>query len=173
MTISYAVGQRLTATLLQQLADYTVNRPIVRLVQQSAQALADATDVAIQYGAGSTAIDTHTYHSETVNTTRITPLIAGLYRVHAFGFFETETTPVVAGTWIRLNGSSAQAPAGRMGTASTGLQSFSMPTIVDISLNGSTDYVEHIMNQDSAGADNTNASGQFRSVFGIEFLRPS
>lgn len=173
MSITYAVGQRFTATLLQTLADYTVNKPFVRLVQQTAQALADNTDVAVTYGLGSTVFDTHTYHSETVNTTRITPLIAGIYAMRVVGFFETETTPVLATSYVRQNGVTNLPAAARAATASLGLQSFTLGTYTEASFNGSTDYVEHMMLQDSAGADNTNSSGHFRCSFALEFIRPS
>ncbi len=174
MTISYAVGQRFTATMMQTLADYTVNRPLVKLVTQSSQALADATEVAIQYGVGSTVFDTHTYHSETVNTTRITPLIPGYYKATVIGFFDILTTPVAFYTVARLNGATLISPSTRLGAASVGLAASGVPNIGEVAMNGTTDYVEHLMWQDSAGADSTIVpSGSFRCGFALEFLRPT
>lgn len=170
MTIDYAVGQRLTATLLQQLADYTVNRPLVRLVATSAQALADNTATAIQFGVGSDIIDTHDFHNESSNNTRITPSIPGVYRFSGSVLFEGQTTAVVSNAFLRLNGATSLAPAGR-GTP-PGTLAFGLSTTLEQEMNGSTDYMELVGQQDSAGADNTNQSSQFSCVFECEFLRP-
>lgn len=168
MTITYAVGQRLTATLLQQLADYTVNRPIGRIVASGTTALADNTQVAVPFS-GTDDIDTAGIHNPSSNNTRVTPTTAGYYRFIGTGFFEAQTTPVVSDVNIRKNGSTNLPPAGRYPGAT---QAFSLPAQVEVEMNGTTDYVELVVRQDSAGADNTNQSVQFSSVLEWEFLRP-
>lgn len=168
MTISYAVRQRWTATLAQELADYTVNRPIGRIVASGTQALADNTTVAITFS-GTDEIDTHAFHNPSVNNTRVTPTVEGYYMFRGIGFFQAQATPVISETTIRKNGSTMLPAAGRY-PGST--QAFSLPAIVFVEMNGTTDYVELTMLQDSAGADNTNQSVQFSSTLEWEFLRP-
>ena len=168
MTITYAVGQRLTAALLQELADYTVNRPIGRIVASGTQALADNTETAVQFS-GTDDIDTDGQHNPSSNNTRITPNVAGYYEFEVVGFFQAQATPVVSNVSVRLNGSTFLAPAGRY-PGST--QAFSFPSKVYQEMNGTTDYIELMMLQDSAGADNTNQSVQFSSVIQWQLLRP-
>lgn len=168
MTITYANGQRLTAALLQQLADYTVNRPVGYIVASGAQALADNTQVAIQFS-GTDDIDTDGFHNPSSNNTRITPNVAGYYSFTVFGFFQAQATPVISDVSVRKNGSTHFAPAGRY-PGST--QAFSLPSVVYMEMNGTTDYIELMMLQDSAGADNTNQSVQYSSVIMWELLRP-
>lgn len=168
MTITYAVGQKLTAALLQELADYTVNRPIGRIVASGTQALADNTLTAIQFS-GTDDIDTGGHHNPSSNNTRITPNVAGYYEILVMGFFQAQATPVISEVSVRLNGATSLAPAGRY-PGST--QAFSLPSYVYQEMNGTTDYIELMMLQDSAGADSTNQSIQFSSVIQWQLLRP-
>jgi hypothetical protein len=172
MTTFFA-GDELAAADLEKLNVTTVAKPIGRLIQQPAsQALADNTAVAVTFGTGSTVYDTNSFHSESSNTTRVTPSIAGYYRFSGVVFFETEASPVVASANFRFNGTTNLAAAWRAGTASIGLQAFSGLTQVTIAMNGTTDYVELMALQDSAGADNTNTSVHFSSTLEWEFIRP-
>lgn len=148
-----------------------LNRPMCRLVATSSQALPDVAATPIQFGAGSEEVDTHGFHSESVNNTRITPTVAGYYRFGGVVFFEAQSSPVVSSATLRLNGATALASAGRLPGAS---QAFSLPAVAEpILMNGVTDYMELLGTQDSAGADNTNQSSQFSSSFWCTFLRPA
>lgn len=162
--MSVSAGGRIYASDLNQL----LAKPLVRLVASGTQALADNTPVVITFSTED--IDTHGFHSTSVNTGRITPNIAGFYRFWGTVFFEAQSTPVVSNAFIRLNGATSLAPAGRM---APGTQAFGLACTVMQEMNGTTDYVELIGQQDSAGADNTNQSIQFSSVFECEFIRPS
>lgn len=146
-----------------------LNAPIGRIVASGTQVLADNTQVAVQFS-GTDDIDTHGFHNPASNNTRITPTVAGYYRFTGMAFFEGQTTPGTIDASFRLNGSTNLAPAWR-GPGST--LSMSGPTTVLQLMNGSTDYVELMARQDSAGADNTNQSSQFSSVVEWELVRPA
>lgn len=163
-------GDVITSADFNGLADNTEGAGICRLIQQTAQALADNTAVAITFGSGSEDIDTDNWHSTTVNNTRITPDVEGYYEVSGGLSFEAETTPVSATAYARKNGTTNIPPAPRqVGAAIT----FVLPlTKVTVAMNGTTDYLELIGQQDSAGSDNTVASVQFASVLEVKFLRP-
>jgi hypothetical protein len=138
-------------------------RPIGRLVASSSQALADNTQVAVTWA--SEEIDTHNFHSTSVNTSRVTPTVPGVYEVRGTGFFEAQATPNPTGgsdVTIRKNGSTMIPPAWRFVPPAT--FAFSGMTTVLVEMNGSTDYFELMLRQDSAGADNTNSSVQYTSV---------
>lgn len=141
------------------IAESSSQRPIGRLVASGTQALADNTQVAIQYSTEDW--DTHGFHSTVTNNSRVTPNVSGYYRVWVTTFFDLQTTPVVSDTNVRKNGSSNLAPASR-GVGQT--VAFSQDCTVEVEMNGTTDYFEHVARQDSAGADSTNQSSQFSSV---------
>ena len=143
-----------------------IRPPLVRLVATAVQALADNTAVALTFAAEE--IDTHGFHSTVTNTSRVTPTVAGYYEVTGTVFFEAQTTPVVSSAWIRKNGTDNKPAAGR---DVPGAQAFSLHTGATlISMNGTTDYVELMAQQDSAGADNTNQSIQFSSVLEVKYV---
>ena len=160
-------GQIVTEDDFTAIADAGDEKPIGRLVASGTQALADATPVAITFSTEE--IDTHSFHSTSVNTSRVTPTVPGYYRITGTVFFEQMTTAVSISAHIRKNGSTALAAAGRMATSASFAQS-SFTTCI-VSLDGNLDYVELLGTQDSAGADNTNQSVQFSSVLEWEYLR--
>lgn len=160
----FLTGQRFTADALNVL----FNKPIGRLVQQSTQSLADNTYTAITFGTGSTVYDSHGFHSESTNTSRITPTIAGYYRFFGTGFFGTESSPVSAVVTFRQNASTFYAGTGRLSGFTIAWSGMAQ---CDILMNGTTDYVELMMLQDSAGAISTNVSSQFSSAVEWELIR--
>lgn len=141
-------------------------RPIGRLVAVGTQALADNTDVAITFSAED--YDTDGFHSTSSNTSRITPNLPGYYKFKGTVYFAPQTTPVVSEARFRKNASSNLAPADRKAGQTV---AFSLYTEVTIDFNGTTDYIELIGKQDSAGASATNQSSQFSSVVEWEKVR--
>lgn len=173
MTITYAVGQRLTASLLQTLADYTVNRPLVRLVQQSAQTMVNSTETVITFGTGSEVVDTHGYHDETTNNTRVTPQIAGWYELRGTVYFSATNGYLTLQAQPRLNGVNYATADRQIMTAAASSQRAVGFTPVMVLLNGSTDYVELMGLQTSAANQNTYVVTSQASVFEVEFIRPA
>lgn len=173
MATTYAVGQRITATLLQALADATVNRPIVRLIATATQSLTDNTSTAIQFGTGSTIIDTHGYHSEVTTNTRVTPQIAGYYECNGVVANGARTDYASIQTVIRFNGTDQpgnqrQGPNATSSPRSAGAQGTFL-------MNGSTDFLELGGLQDNVAnaAQATTASGSTTSYFEVVFVRPA
>ncbi|GAB1642524.1 hypothetical protein [Krasilnikovia sp. MM14-A1259] len=161
-------GDPVNASDINTIIDATLSRPLVRMVASGTIVLPDATATAIPFS-GTDDIDTHGWHDPSTNNTRVTPTKAGYVLVRGFVFFAPETTPVHAESWIRKNGSTNLAPAGRGAGATT---AFSEGTGMITFMNGSTDYVELVAVQDSAGADDTNQSSQYSSVLEVIYLRP-
>lgn len=141
-------------------------KPVGRLVASSSQALPDNTATAVLFATEE--YDTDNFHSTSSNTARVTPTIAGYYRFTGTVFFEAQSSPVSTTAHIRFNGSTNLAPAPRGVPASL---AHNRSVTVMIAMNGSTDYIELVATQDSAGADNTNVSSQFSSVLEWEFVR--
>ncbi len=142
-------------------------KPLVRLVQAVAQSIADNTVTALTFSTED--LDTHGFHSTSSNTSRITPTVAGYYRLHGVYLTTYPSSLATMGAAIGKNGS-AQAPWAR-GNPNLGGSRTSEVTAI-LSANGSTDYFELLAYQDSAGSANTAVGGAFSSVFECEFLRP-
>ena len=174
MSTTYAVGQRLTAAMIQSLADYTINRPLVRLTQAAAQSISDNTHTALTFGTGSTLIDTHGYHSESTNNSRVTPLLAGVYAVSGGYSTSARTDYASLQASIRLNGTNL-ASDNKMGPNATSANREVVVGPVFVQMNGTTDYVEIAGYQDNVAnvAVNTNVSGSSASSLQVEFLRPA
>jgi hypothetical protein len=134
----------------------------------SGQSLADATWTSIALADED--FDTGGYHSNVTNNTRVTPSVAGYYRFTGTGSFEAQTTPSGIDVAIRKNGSDFQGSPVRIpGTTTIAAQQVS----VIVSMNGSTDYVELMMRQDSAGSDNTQINDPFRPTLEWEYIGPT
>jgi hypothetical protein len=156
---------------INDIDDGTLSKPLVRLVQQSAQSLTDNTDTAITFGSGSEEIDTHGFHDVTTNNTRVTPTVAGYYRVTGTLFMVAGADFVTIVATIAKNGT-VQPPRKRDGPNATS-SARSVTASAILSANGSTDYFELIGTQDNTAntARNTSAGGSFASVLEVEFLR--
>ena len=158
-----APGSKIYADELLALVD----RRIVRLQAVGTQALPDATITAITFGAGSEQIDTHGLHNEAVNPTRVTIDRQGYYECKGGVHFASQATPVMSAAWIRVNGLTGVAPAGRIpGTGNTFSALCFATVLCDVG-----DYIELVASQDSAGADDTAQSLYFSSVLEVVYLR--
>jgi hypothetical protein len=164
-----AAGDPVYASDINAIIAATTGKPLVRLVQQTSQNLAAGAATPLTFGAGSTAIDTHTFHSESVNTSRVTPTIAGYYRCTATASFTSAAYSQIAAA-VAKNGT-RQAPQEIMRPDPAAAASSSQTT-AELTANGTTDYFEAYGIQSSTGAQNTNTSSGFQSTFEVEFLRP-
>ncbi len=143
--------------------------PRVRLIAQAAQSIPDNTATALQFGVGSTEVDTHGFHSELLNNTRIAPTVEGYYDFGGSYFTAAMTTPASRSVIVRKNGATSLPPGPRDTGAS--ITSSQEVMVTDIYMNGTTDYVELMGQQDSSGAVNTVATSQQTSVFWAKYSR--
>lgn len=145
-----------------------IRPPVVRLTQQAAQSLANATSAPITFGAGSEEIDTHGWHDTTTNPARITPTKAGRYRVQGTVNVASSSAVTILYATIGKNGATLQ-PLPRQKPAAT-VTTTSAQVSAIVELNGTTDYIELYGNQTSGGALNTQASGGVNSVLELEYI---
>ncbi len=160
---------------LLALAQASSGKPLVRLVQQAAQSIATGTDVAITFGAGCEDIDTRGFHGTATSSSRITPTVAGYYRLTGTVWWAADTDIVSLYAGLGKSGNFL-APRQRIVLPSTTTASASRSVFVTaiLSANGSTDYFELLSQQTqaAAGSLSTAAAGSSSSVFECEFLRP-
>jgi hypothetical protein len=147
-----------------------ISPPIVRLVAQAAQTLSTATQAAITFGAGSEDIDTHGYHDTASNTSRVTPTLAGYYRVRGTVIMAASTTVTGLFAAIGKNGTNL-APSDRDRPNTTSNTTHASAEAI-VSLNGSTDYVELNATMTGPATLATSAAGSVASVLECQFIRP-
>jgi hypothetical protein len=148
----------------------TINPPVVRLIQQAVQSMASATAAPITYAAGSEDADTHNYHDTVTNNTRITPTVAGWY-LYTCTFSVASASFTQLATGIRKNGAN-YTPLVVLRPDAASAAANSMQCVGRVPVNGSTDYLEHIGQQNSAGAVNTNITANSQCIFELHYLRP-
>lgn len=149
-----------------------INKPLVRLVANATQTLASGSNVMIQYGTGSTSIDTDNFHNEALLNTRITPTVPGYYEARVTLAVAARSDYNFIETGVMRNGS-AVAPHNRVGP-NTNSSFRSVTASALVSMNGTTDYVEQRGSQANTAAVSvsTNQSSQYSSVFELEYKRP-
>lgn len=167
-------GQPATAAQISAIMEATVEKPLCRLIQQSAQSFSDATDTAITFGASSEDIDTHGFHDTSTNTSRITPTKAGYYTLRAIFWAPANTDYATISIAIKKNGTTTLPAVVREGPNATSAAR-SVEVSILASANGSTDYFEAMGQQDnttSASRSTPSNGGSFSCVFECVFERP-
>jgi hypothetical protein len=179
-----AAGDPILASTINDLIKYGPAKPACMLQQQAAQAIASNTDTVLTFGAGSEVYDDLNWHSTTVNTSRITPTVAGRYKVTARSAYAFNFAIAASSVFVYKNGAIIDRipnikhynkTAGGAGTdplnSNTATNGGEMVTYVDC--NGTTDYLEMGVNQVSVAAvsQNTNAASSGRSTFTVELER--
>lgn len=175
-------GQIVDELDFDEIEEASNERPAWRLVQAAAQSLAHDTDVMLTFGTGSTVIDTHNFHDEATNNTRVTPSVPGIYVVTGVGFFEPVNNVIRLECAIALNGT-IQHPrmrevhmrdsAGGANDLTSDSASRTTPRSWGMfQMNGTTDYFELMARhtRQTAASLNTTVSG-FASVFEGYLLR--
>jgi hypothetical protein len=173
--VAVFAGDPISAADINAIINATTGKPLVRLTQQSAQALASDTDVAITFGASSEDVDTHGFHDTGTNTSRITPTVAGWYRLSGTVWLAADTDVISFYASIGKNGTVVTRNRNAWPSTATvaGLtRSYAVTALQQA--NGSTDYFELFGRQLQAAAAslNTNVAGAFSSTFECVYERP-
>lgn len=147
-------------------------RPVCRLTQVAAGTnLVDSTNTAISFDGED--LDTHGFHSPSVNPTRITPTVAGVYRFYGTVMVPGAVDYLTLGACIAKNGTN-QAVFTRIQPGATSAQRSVSATDTVLTMNGTTDYCELIGYQDNTAntAKVTSFSASsFTCTFGCEYVR--
>ncbi len=160
LATTFAAGRRLTAAQLNL-------KPYFHVYQIVVQSLADATDAAITFTAE--IVDTMGAHSNSVQTTRVTPTVAGFYGLKGRVMFDVNINGD-RGAHFRKNGNKLD--GANYGSApalnGAGFLYGSCTCEATIFCNGTTDYIELWGAQNRGGALNTayNANGASSYIIG-------
>ncbi len=161
-----AGGDIIYASVINDIINRAVNRPICRVAKTSNQSIADNTVVPITFT--SETIDDLNWHSTNTNTSRITPTIAGRYLVTANLYFAASSVGDRR-VYIEKNGASNGVWGRLIANGGNGL-----PLLVTgiLTANGSTDYFEASAFQSTGGSLNVQGSGDvtFSSTFECTYL---
>ncbi len=144
-------------------------KPLVRLVAGATQSIPDNTATALQFSTED--VDTHGYHDNATNNSRITPTKAGWYRVSGTYYTGGRADYASVTCFLRKNGSTTFAPGGRLMVPPNGTTAVSCSA--SIPFNGAGDYVELMALQDNTAnaAQVTTVSLYFTSTLEAEFVR--
>ena len=143
---SFTTGQILSAAEMNKILPMTV----VRLT--AVLSIATAVQTVLPWAAGSELADDLNWHNDVTNNSRITPTIAGLYLVQAAATYAANGG---VGDYIRILLNGATYADNAANHAATGANSgLAMATLVVC--NGTTDYLELAIYQNSGGAINVN-----------------
>jgi hypothetical protein len=172
-----ATGGKWYTSDINTLITLTLNRPLVRLQQQSTQSIPSLTDTAITFGVGSEDIDTHGFHDTSSNTSRIIPNVAGYYQLTGNVWWGNDADLKSYHAAIAKNGSVVarnRVLLSNNASFVTDATSRSHSAFAILSANGTTDYFELMGQQQqiAAASLSTNAGGSFSSVLECIYLRP-
>jgi len=172
-------GDKLLITDLSAVTSGSITKPLVRLVQASAQTIPNNTNQVVNFS--SETIDTDNFFNAGTSQSRVTPTKAGYYRCTATLFMATGGTYLNVSVYMRKNGTTSLPPGGRIGglafqgaPASAPVSQFAAVSCsVLIDCNGTTDYLEMIAFQTNTAAANqtTNVNAQYAPVLEVEFVR--
>lgn len=148
--------------------------PLVRLILPANQSIPTGTDTPASFGANSEIVDTHNFHSTTVNPSRVTPTMPGWYLCQGSPVWNANTTGQRV-HFMAKNGV-GYAPSVRWHFALVN-QTTALPgSQAILSANGTTDYFEFFVNQASGGAlsllGDGNQTSVFNTIFEVIYLRP-
>ncbi len=167
-------GDPVRALDITQFEQQTTDRPIVRLLQGAAQSVATATNTALTFGSGSEDIDTHGFHDTTTNNSRVTPTSSfpGYYQITATVWWSSATfNDQTYQIFIAKNGTTVP-PGQRTRSQSGSATQHSIMTTSIQTANGTGDYFEAIVQQQTGGNLNTQVGGGVNSVLEVVYLRP-
>lgn len=149
-----------------------INKPIVRLIQASAQNIIENTLVALQWQGTIDDVDTHNFHNPASNNSRITPNVAGYYSVNFTFYPALASTYTMMGAAVGKNGGPIHGRVRQAfvtGGASTakGIQC----SVSNIFMNGTTDYFEGLGEQASGSTRTTLIAGSTTSCIDVTLER--
>jgi hypothetical protein len=156
-----AAGDPIYAADYLQIRRGTIDKIVCRVVASGTQTLASG-GTAINFT--SEDYDPYALHDTAVNPSRITPKVAGYYDCRALGFIGS--TANVVGVWLRTNGANNK-PSGQREAAPAAANARGLLALGRFYFNGSTDYLELMM--DPSGAVATNQSAQFSCALELAY----
>jgi hypothetical protein len=164
-------GAPVEAADINDILTASLAKPLVRLVQTSAQSLTNSTLTALTFGASSEDVDTHGFHDTGTNTSRVTPTIAGWYRISVTVVFPTTAAVSIIRAAAGKNGTAVAPLTSNKPVAATSTAVTASATALQ-QANGSTDYFEGLALQTSGGALSTSvAAAGLTSVLEVEYIR--
>lgn len=170
--MQFAAGDPIYADDLNELLKYSVNRRHCTLVQQSGQSVSDNTETSITFGSGSESFDDYGWHSTSSNTDRITPNVAGRYRVVAQLVFAFSTTITRCAVSVSKNGSIIDSSGNHKPNSTNSVATMGGIVETFVDLNGTTDYISMSARHQSSGSasQTTNVSTSGMTKLHVELI---
>lgn len=135
-----------------------------RVYKSAPQSIANATTTVVSFDTES--YDTNGWHDNATNNSRITPLTAGYVRPSGTVDFLSNATGYRL-VEVRKNGLVIQRATVAAASGEATVVAFAFDPI---SMNGTTDYLEVAVKQNSGGALNVSAGAAYVTCFAVEYL---
>jgi hypothetical protein len=149
--MSVGAGDIITAADMNRALSGSPEKPMCILRRSTNLTVATAVQTAVPWDVED--LDTHGWHSTSVNTSRITPTVAGWIRFSGqITYGAAAGGPGRRALQFRRNGTTAHWGELIPGLAAANLAPFASR---DISMNGTTDYIELVAFQDSGSSITT------------------
>ncbi|GGK89104.1 hypothetical protein [Mangrovihabitans endophyticus] len=163
-----AAGEPIYASTINRIINRQLNRPMTRLALTANQNLANSSLTPITFTAGSEIRDDRNWHSELVNTSRVTPDLAGRYLTVANVYFAASSSGDRR-IYIERNGVSNGNWGRQIANGANGLN-IVVSGVWEV--NGTTDYLECYGFQSSGGTLAVQGSGDstFSTMFEVIYL---
>lgn len=162
-------GDFISAETMNYVIQRAVNRPTCKLALTGTQAVATGSNVAIAFAVGTEIFDDLNWHSTSVNTSRITPTYAGRYLVTGQASWPAAASSARRVMVLKNGGFTT------MWNAITTAAEITQTITDEIEMNGTTDYLNLSLFQDSGGSVNAQGAGDsIRSTsFTVTYLGES
>lgn len=179
-----SAGDPILASTINDLIRYGPAKPICMLQQgTTTQTISAITETLLTYGAGSEIYDDLNWHDITTNNSRITPTVAGRYKVTLRGVLSASFIVYAGHLSVYKNGAQADQggnvhyfTASGISTAYPGMINTAtvLPEFVTyVDANGTTDYFESYIYLNTIGGatQNTANTASGRTTFMLELER--
>ncbi|MBN1174536.1 MAG: hypothetical protein JXA67_20375 [Micromonosporaceae bacterium] len=169
-----AAGAKIYASTINDLILYGPARPICMLQHvTTGQTINHNSNTTLTFGSGTEVFDDLDWHSTSSNTSRITPTIAGRYKITATVVWAATTTITACTVFVNKVGVGVDSSGNHKPNATNGVATFGGIVNTWADMNGSTDYLEMTVTQLSTGSVSqvTNVSSSGRTTFTVELMR--
>lgn len=138
------------------------------------QTIPNNTLTALTFGAGSEDFDDDNWHDTSVNPTRITPTIPGVYRARVKVVWSFNTSITACYCSLGKNGSAIDASGNHKPNSTNNVATFGGVVEALVYMNGTTDYIEGSAAHVSTGSvsQTTNSAASGYTMLTVELVRP-
>lgn len=156
--LNVAAGAPILASTINDLIMYGPGRPMCKMTQATAQTLTSGTSTIIAFATTSEDYDDRNWHDVVTNPSRVTPDVAGRYRVTLKGRWAASTVQLIGNVFFSKNGTEIERSGNVKPSTASNTNAYGGELIGWVDMNGTTDYLEMGMQHTTTGAVTLNTN---------------